>query len=441
MKVFLASEWFIGYLLTTKCFEQVIDMRDIKHLVIPLLFVLAASIACSFGAKPATPTPTPQPMVTPTQVVVATPTATVPAATLAPTVAGPYGPTGFPADVSPLTGQVVSDPNVLNRRPLLVKVSNEKPDVRPQSGLSFADHVWEYQMEGMGLTRYTAVFYSQTPERVGSVRSARLIDVEHLMDMYGGILVYSGGSSNRHAPGTPPRINELIEAAPWVQRVVTQDYLPAIGVSYSEPYFKRLDYPRADIDDYHKLFAIPAEIWRLATEKNFNDRPNLEGLFFNASPPADGIQTTEASIDYMGKGPKRTWRWDAASGRWLNSMEDQQFNVPDSPEKDLLTDQQLAFDNVVILHAFIWDGDFLEDEKNQLPSLHINLDQDQWGFTPQITLLRDGMRFEGTWQRKTGEGMIRLLDAGGNPMALKPGTTWFQVVSSNIAQPVIAFLP
>ncbi|MBN1429291.1 MAG: DUF3048 domain-containing protein [Anaerolineae bacterium] len=415
-------------------------MRSVKHLLLPLLAILASGIACNLNPQPATPTATPAQIVIPTPTVETPPPAETDAA-VTPTIPGPFGPGGFPADVNPLTGLVVSDPNVLNRRPLLVKVSNEKPDVRPQSGLSFADHVWEYQMEGMGLTRYTAVFYGQTPERAGSVRSARLIDVEHLMDMYGGILVYSGGSSNRHAPGTPPRINELIGAAPWVQRVVTQDYIPAVGVSYSEPYFRRLDYPKASIDDYQKLFAIPAEIWKLAAEKKINDRPNLDGLYFDYTPPPGGVQTNEASIDYMGKGPKRTWRWDAGSGRWLNSMEDQQFNVPDAPEKDLLTGQQLAFDNVVILHAFIYDGDFLEDEKNNLPSLHVNLDQDQWGFPARITLLRDGMRFEGTWQRNLGEGMIRLLDANGNPMALKPGTIWFQTVSNNVAKPEVVLLP
>ncbi|MBN1311913.1 MAG: DUF3048 domain-containing protein [Anaerolineae bacterium] len=421
-------------------------MHYTKHLILPVLVVLAAGLACGLGSQPATPTPTPQSIVAPTQAA-ATPIPSEPTPSPEPTVAGPYGPTGFPADVNPLTGLAVTDPNVLNRRPLLIKISNEKPDVRPQSGLSFADHVWEYQMEGMGLTRYTAVFYGQTPERAGSVRSARLIDVEHLMDMYGGILVYSGGSSNRHAPGTPPRINELVGAAPWVQRVVTQDYIPAIGASYAEPYFKRLDYPSANIDDYQKLFAMPPAIWQLVAEKGINDRPNLDGLYFDHTPPPGGTQTTEANIDYMGKGPKRVWRWDAGTGRWLCWMEDQQFNTPLAAEMDLLTNQQLAFDNVVILHAFIWETDgvnpgFLEDEKNNLYSLHINLDQYQNGFPAQITLLRDGMRFEGTWQRNEGdEGMIQMLDASGNPIALKPGTIWFQTVSSNIAQPAIAFLP
>jgi hypothetical protein len=335
-----------------------------------------------------------------------------------------------------LTGLIVSDPNILNRRPLLIKVSNESPTVRPQSGLSFADHVWEYQMEGYALTRFTAVIYSQTPERVGSVRSARLVDIESLVDMYGGILVYSGGSSNRYTPGTPPRINELMNAQPWVQRVVTQDYLSRVGVSYDAPYFARLDFPRADIPDYHKLFAISTEIWKLATEKAFNDRPNLDGLTFNAAIPAGGIAANQASIDYPGRGPMRTWRWDVGSGKWLSSTEDQQAATPDTPDTDSITGKQLAFDNVVIIYAIAYDGDFIEDEKANLPSVHIELFGEG-----QCVLLRDGQRFDCIWKRADKGGQIQIFDVNNNIIPLKPGTTWFNVISSNIAKPVVAFVP
>lgn len=413
-------------------------MRPFK-ITWPVLIALLLMAACG-GGPAATPTPT---VAIATATTIPTPIATP---TLAPTpeatLAGPFGPSGFPANVNPLTGLTVSDPAVLNRRPLLIKVSNQGPEIRPQSGLSFADHVWEFEMEGWALTRFTAVFYSQTPTYVGSVRSARLPDIEQMMDMYGGILVYSGGSSNRYAPGTPPRVNELINAAPWVRRVVTQDYLTALGVSYNEPYFARLDAPTADIDFYHKLFANPAEIWRLATEEGFNDRPNLDGLYFNFTPPAGGTPTTEVSIDYLGSGPRHIWRYDAARNRWLSFTEDQQAHVPEAPDTDFLTGQQLAFDNVVIIHAFHWDADYIEDEATGEHGVHINLDQDQWGFPATITLLRDGMRFEGTWQRTFGSsGMMQFLDANGQLIAFKPGTIWFSVVNNNLEVPTITFAP
>ncbi|MFN2276422.1 MAG: DUF3048 domain-containing protein, partial [Candidatus Promineifilaceae bacterium] len=84
----------------------------------------------------------------------------------------------FGDDRNPLTGELVSDPANLQRRPLAVKLSNA-PAVytRPQSGLNDADLVFEHTTEG-NLTRFTAIIYGKTPPRLGPVRSARLIDIE-----------------------------------------------------------------------------------------------------------------------------------------------------------------------------------------------------------------------------------------------------------------------
>jgi hypothetical protein len=417
-------------------------MRRPRILIIPITFLIVAALACTSPLSPPRLTPTPRPTSTPypTQIL---PTQ-IPTQAGPPTptpLPGPFGPTGYPPNVDPLTGQIVADPSVLNRRPLLIKVSNESPKVRPQSGLSFADNVWEYQMEGYAQTRFTAVYYSQTPDRVGSVRSARLIDVENLVDMYGGILVYSGGSSNRYAPGTPPRVDEMVNASPWVKRVVTQDYLPRVGVSYDAPYFKRLDFPSAAIPEYHKLFTFPAQVWNLAVQKGLNDRPNLDGLVFNYTAPGGGAPATKAIVDYPGKGPKHTWNWDAGSGTWLSSTEDQEAGTPEAPDMDLLTGKPLGFDNVVIVQAQESNADFLEEEPTAslpegLASVRIVLNGQGL-----CTLLRDGQRFDCIWKRADKGGMMQFFDVNNNPMPFKPGNTFFNVVSSTYAKPTVTFAP
>ena len=62
-----------------------------------------------------------------------TPTATeTPTPTITPTpVIVYYGPSNFPANVNPLTGLEVSDPGILNRRPMMLKVSNFPREGRP----------------------------------------------------------------------------------------------------------------------------------------------------------------------------------------------------------------------------------------------------------------------------------------------------------------------
>jgi len=134
---------------------------------------LEKAVAQTLTAAPtATPTPsktpTPLPTMTPTQVIVQ------------------YGPTNFPDNVDPLTGLTVDDPAILNRRPVMIKVSNYPREGRPHAGLSFADIVFDYYT-GEGGNRFLALFYGQDATQVGPIRSGRLID-RWLVPMYQGIL-------------------------------------------------------------------------------------------------------------------------------------------------------------------------------------------------------------------------------------------------------------
>ena len=130
------------------------------------------------------------------QTMTAIPTATVvptATATSAPTVTSTpadvpiqVGPSNFPATVNPLTGLTVSDPTILNRRPVMVKVANYPRSGRPHAGLSSADIVFDYST-GEGGNRFLALFYGQDSTKVGPIRSGRLID-RFLVTEYQGIL-------------------------------------------------------------------------------------------------------------------------------------------------------------------------------------------------------------------------------------------------------------
>ncbi len=63
----------------------------------------------------------------------------------APLVATPSEDAAFsPAAYNPLTGLVPADPSLLDRRPLVIKISNYPRAIRPQYGLNEADIVFEY---------------------------------------------------------------------------------------------------------------------------------------------------------------------------------------------------------------------------------------------------------------------------------------------------------
>jgi hypothetical protein len=63
---------------------------------------------------------------------------------------------------------------------------------RPQSGLTQADVLYEYQTEG-GISRFTALYFRVPSGTVGPIRSARLVTIK-LLRVWGGTLLYSGAT-------------------------------------------------------------------------------------------------------------------------------------------------------------------------------------------------------------------------------------------------------
>lgn len=307
----------------------------------------------------------------------------------------PVGPDDYPENVNPLTGLIVDDPAVLDRRPLAIKVSNHPPEVRPQAGLSFADLVFEHYTEG-NLTRLTAIYYGQSAQRVGSVRSGRLIDLE-LPVMYDAIFVSSGFSNG---------VAELMRSAPWVRRNLSGSF------GYGEPYLCRSF--EDDIAFEHTLFANPDAIWIYADEHDLNQRPNLApGMAFDQTIPEGGTPATQATIAYM-----RTtvyWEYDGATGlygRWQDNQ----------PHTDALTGDQLTAANVIVLEASHNATEIVEDVSGAL-SIEIQI----WG-EGALTLCRDGQCFQGLWHREDRADGFTFTNLEGDVLPLRPGNTWFQVV-------------
>jgi hypothetical protein len=323
----------------------------------------------------------------------ASPTPLGPTATLLPAA---IGPTDYPPNVNPLTGLPVADPEVLNRRPLAVKVSNAPAIVRPQAGLSQADLVFEHYTEG-SLTRFTAIFYTYTPLRVGSVRSARLIDLQ-LVGMYGALFAYAGASGP---------IRERIAASSFSERAFE-------GVSVGEPLYYRDE----TIEPPHNLFTVPAEVWAAAERAGVNGRPILEGMTFRQEPPPD--DSGQAGVVVVDYGPDVVrWLYDATSGLYYRF-------VNDELQVDALDGTPLSAANVVILAAH-HQTDYTIVESEWQGSKSYSIQVKLW-FEGDAMLFRDGKRYDVRWWRPTREGMLMLVTADGKPVYMKPGNTWFQVV-------------
>ncbi len=299
--------------------------------------------------------------------------------------------------VNPLTGRPVDTPGALDRRPLAVKISNAPAVVRPQAGIGQADLVFEHYTEG-SLTRLTAIFWTHTPPRVGSVRSARLIDLE-LPTMYGALFAYAGAAEP---------IRQRIAALPFAPRAYE-------GVTTGAPLYFR----DPGIDAPHNLFVIPAEVWQRASAQGINTPPALAGMVFADDPPSASAPAAQIALDY---GPDVVgWRYDADAGQYVRT-------VNSEPHTDANTGQPVTAANVVVIYAH-HQPDYTIVESEWQGRKDYSIEIQIWTLGP-AAIFRDGRQTAGYWMRWEEEAMLTFWadEAGTQPLALKPGNTWFQVV-------------
>jgi hypothetical protein len=373
-----------------------------------LLILFAAFAAACGGGSPPAPggapgaatgpavaesLPTAAPEITLPPIPTAAPESTA-AASPTPLPPGQIGPEGFPPDVNPLTGLKVSNPEALNRRPLLVKISNFPGEVRPQSGMSSTDMVFEHYVEG-GLTRFTALFWSQTPKFAGSVRSARLIDLE-LPAMYAALFAYSGSSNE---------VKERIRNSDFFDRVFSPDWGDPC------PLFCLTD----NLDKPNNEFADPAQIWAEAKLRGINDRPTINGMIFNPEPLSDSAPGNVVRVVYTGGFAR--WDYDAGTGLYLRRQDGEPLN-------DRLTAKQLSAANVVVVFATHVATSIIEDQASKRPGLEIQA----WG-AHNAFIFRDGLAYAGRWTRANRNDLLHFwLGDEKTPVPLKPGNTWIEFV-------------
>jgi hypothetical protein len=360
-----------------------------------LWYVCALLTACA-----PTPTSTPFAQVTILEVAPATATAAAPSPTRSlPTRALPTAQPLALGSINPLTGQPINDAAVLTRRPMIVKISNAPALVRPQAGLGTADLVYEHYTEG-GLTRFSAIFYSNAPQRVGSIRSARLIDAL-LVPMYGGVLGFSGGSIE---------VEQLLFGADYGERTYK-------GVLYAAPYFWRDE----AIEVPHNLFMNTVALWDKAAAEGYsvNDatRPNLFGMTFDSTAPS-GEAGTANTLDIRYTGTRALWQYDATTGRYSRTTDG-------APHLDANTNAVIAVDNVVVLYVDHQVSEIVESEWQGNKSYGLDIRLIGEG---DAIVFRDGRVYGAYWSQQTRDGVLTLWAADGTAVALRPGQTWFQVV-------------
>lgn len=307
-----------------------------------------------------------------------------------------------PGVINPLTGLTAPDPSLLERRPIAVKMVNYPRSMRPnQSGLSRADVVWEHYIED-GISRYVAIFYGNQPNRAGPVRSGRFFD-EHLMRMYNAYLVFANADD---------RVEEYFISTDLLPFLVVPrpDNCPPVCRDTAIPGFNNVF---VDISGMHT--------WISKTGKDDSRQPLRTGYFSNTLLPWMGQDAANIFIRFSGYAYAR-WEYDPQSGKWLR-WQDTADALGSAPEKyaplyDALTGERVTADNVVIL--FVTHFPYNKDDQVYDIQLVGN---------GTATLFRDGRAYTVKWLRDQVNQPIVITDPAGNLMPLKPGNTFYEVLT------------
>jgi len=305
------------------------------------------------------------------------------------TAAGPpTSPAASPYGAFALTGLPVNDPALALRPALSVKVDNAGPAL-PQSGLDTADIVTEAPVEG-GLTRLLATYQSQDAGSVGPIRSVRPVDADLLDELNGGIFAFSGGAAGEIAP------------------VRGHSGAILIDNDAGNRGFTRSADRRAPYNLYGSTEGFYAEGTRVA-RKLPAAPPQLFQYSWSPQPgtAAGGVSLTWSIYRSAG------WTWDAPSGVYQRSQD----GAPDT----LADGSAVTATDVVIMSTPIRGTGIFDAAHKEDPFVVVTGQGDCW-------LMRDGVLVQGHWVRPSTYAPLKLTDASGKPIALKPGRAWVELL-------------
>jgi len=365
-----------------------------------LLLALFWLAGCTAATPLPTPTPTKTPLpaqaaAAPVELPTETPLPLPPEPTEVPVLLEPTAaPTAMPGNIAPFTGLPAANPELLRQRPILICVNNDPVGRSAHYGLSQADLVYEYIVDGFTITRLTAIYQSQEVARVGPVRSARFPNI-WMTYMYDGVLACSGGSN---------------EIRYLLKNEVGFPYLDAdIDDPSNNVYFSSIG------SDYRtRMQASTAGVRRWLADIGREKEWSRPGFSFSETPPANAATPSDRiTISYPG-GNSIEWRYDAAQGGYLRWQGGQQQSDPASG-------RPIVAQNVIIVAAAHELTDVVEDSLGTK-----GVDVTLYGFG-DLRVFRDGQSYEGTW-RADPETPPRWIGPGEVIIDLKPGQSWVQVV-------------
>ncbi|MCL2166787.1 MAG: DUF3048 domain-containing protein [Clostridiales bacterium] len=311
---------------------------------------------------------------------------------------------------SPLNGLPIAKEDAL-LRPIAVVINNIYVSL-PQSGISEADILYEVLAEG-DITRFVAVFHKPQAEKIGSVRSVRDYFVDFLLD-YDSILVHHGGSDAGYS-----RINNL--------KVDHLDGMKLEGTAFWRDPDRVRQRGMYEHSSYTSAERIEEAIAKQNIRREWNEGTEY-GFLFNQDPlpfaeiakenGGDYRESTEISVPFS-----RNY-----TRRFSYRSDQQQYAVfnRDGPHIDeglgSGKNAQLYVSNIIVqfVNMHIIPGDIAGRREVATTGSGTGL------------LFSEGGCTAISWERESHASPTRWFFENGQPIQLKPGTTWICVLQKGV---------
>ena len=297
------------------------------------------------------------------------------------------------------------DEKIGNRRPVAIMLNNLKP-AQPMSGISYADVVYEYVVEG-GITRLMGVFERYDGlEKIGSVRSCREYFVYTALE-FDAIYMHFGQAS-------------------YAVELLDKDYVDNInglGPAGDVSYYRTTD-RQAPHNVYTSDKGINAGIDMLGYRRDHYDGYKGKFKFCDLDKEVtneNGYPATHIEPKY--KINKPWFDYNEKTGKYDRYQYD-------GPQIDELTGEQISYDNVILQYNF-W---VQLDQKDYLA-----FDCHKGGAIQYCT---KGKCIPGTWKREINDdnydmSAIRYYDMDGNEIEINNGKTFVCVIQNDEVDDVV----
>ncbi len=306
-------------------------------------------------------------------------------------------------------------------RPLGVMIENHQ-EARPQSGLSFADVIYEAVAEG-GITRFLAVYLCQDPGTIGPVRSARTYFIDFLSE-YGEYPLYAhvGGANQQ---GQADAISQL-STYKWAAYNDLNQFSIGFLVFWRD--YERLG---RTVATEHTMYSSAEKLWEYASEERKLTNEDEDGNSWdeNFTP-----YTFKEDEDVSKRGKSQAIHlqfWDSQPDYFVDWKYDPTTNLyrrnngknGDQPQLDKNTNKQLTSKNIVVL--YMQERNANDGYENNIHLLY------RTRGSGKAQIFMDGKEIKGTWRKDNRASKIKLFDSSGSEVEFNRGTLWFEILPTD----------